>query len=101
MKLKWIVIKEHYLIELVTNGMSNILQLKTGKLEINKKEKKENFRLLNEVRFLKKKILLELLKVKTQNLLQLYWCAFNSVLSKISSINLAYKWNSHAKAILN
>lgn len=72
MKLKWIVIKEHYLIELVTNGMSNILQLKTGKLEINKKEKKENFRLLNEVRFLKKKILLELLKVKTQNLLQLY-----------------------------
>ena len=72
MKLKWIVIKEHYLIELVTNGMSNILQLKTGKLEINKKEKKENFRLLNEVRFLQKKILLELLKVKTQNLLQLY-----------------------------
>lgn len=72
MKLKWIAIKEHYLIELVTNGMSNILQLKTVKLEINKKEKKENFRLLNEVRFLKKKILLELLKVKTQNLLQLY-----------------------------
>ena len=72
MKLKWIAIKEHYLIELVTNGMSNILQLKTVKLEINKKEKKENFRLLNEVRFLQKKILLELLKVKTQNLLQLY-----------------------------
>lgn len=62
MKLKWIVIKEHYLIELVTNGMSNILQLKTGKLEINKKEKKENFRLLNEVRFLKKKNLIGTIK---------------------------------------